>query len=151
MSLQLTSPAIKPNKSIPVDYTADGKNVSPPLKWTGIPPGTKSFALLCEDPDAPRGTFTHWVVCNVPAEASELVEAALPRGAVQGENSFGEAAYGGPSPPPGQPHHYHFKLYALDTSLTLIGHFSAEGLKSEMQGHILGEADLVGLYQRTAR
>src|SRR5688500_530249 len=128
MAFELTSPAIKPGQSIPVDYTADGRNVSPPLKWTKPPPGTKTFALLCEDPDATRGTFTHWVVCNVPAEAKELVEAALPDGAVQGVNSFGKATYGGPAPPPGKPHHYHFKLYALDTNLPLIGDISAEGL-----------------------
>jgi Raf kinase inhibitor-like YbhB/YbcL family protein len=148
MAIQLSSPAFRSGESIPLDYTADGRNVSPPLQWTPPPLGTQSLALVCEDPDAPRGTFTHWVVFNMPADADGLVEAALPSGAMQGLNSFGEASYGGPAPPPGKPHHYHFRLYALDSPVPLIGEVAAPGLKSAMEGHILGEADLVGLYQR---
>jgi Raf kinase inhibitor-like YbhB/YbcL family protein len=148
MSMTLTSPAFESNGTIPLAHTADGINASPPLQWSDLPRGTRSLALICEDPDAPSGTFTHWVVNNLPPEAHELRQGALPKGAMEGLNSFGKLGYGGPSPPRGKPHHYHFHLYALDSELPLIGEFSAEGLKKELPGHVLAEADLVGLYQR---
>src|SRR2546426_12557047 len=119
MSLELTSTAFRDGQSIPTKYTADGRNISPPLAWTDPPAGTKSFALICEDPDAPRGTFTHWLAFNLPAESRELpeglsAEATRPDGSLQGTNDFGKPGYGGPSPPPGKPHRYVFQLLALD-------------------------------------
>jgi len=153
MSIELTSPAFTPGETIPRDYTADGRNASPPLKWSDPPADAKSFALLCEDPDAPRGTFVHWVAANLPSESRDLSEgvpkeASLPNGTVQGVNGFGKVGFGGPAPPPGKPHHYHFKLYALDAPLDLKGEVTATDLKSAMHGHVLAESELVGLYQR---
>src|SRR5437762_6437024 len=113
MALELTSTAFKEGDTIPKQYTGDGTNAPPPLKWADPPAGTKSFALICEDPDAPRGTFTHWVMWNLPAEARELGEGAPPGGAIQGKNDFGKIGYGGPAPPPGKPHRYVFRLDAL--------------------------------------
>src|SRR3989442_13996339 len=117
MSIELTSPAFKQGAAIPREYTADGRNAPPPLRWTGPPDGTRGFALVCEDPDAPRGTFTHWVLFNAPAECRELAEGVppettLPNGTAQGTNDFGKAGYGGPPPPPRQPPPYFFKVYA---------------------------------------
>ena len=148
MSITLTSPAFSSDATIPVEHTADGIDVSPPLNWSELPSGTKSLALICEDPDVPGGTFTHWVVNNLPPEARGLRPGALPEGAMEGLNSFGKQGYDGPAPPRGKPHHYHFRLYALDSEILLIGEFSAEGLKQELAGHVLAEADLVGVYQR---
>src|SRR5439155_18795117 len=117
MPLELTSTGFQEGKPIPKKYTADGQNVPPPLKWNDPPAGTKGFALICEDPDAPRGTFTHWLLFNLPADARELAEAVSPEathpnGTLQGTNDFGEHGYGGPSPPAGKPHRYVFKLFA---------------------------------------
>jgi len=148
MSLTLSSPAFCSGDRIPLEYTADGRNVSPPLIWSDPPSGTKSFALICEDPDAPGKTFMHWGVYEIPASTRELKEGALPMGAKQALNDFGDGKYGGPAPPPGKPHHYHFRLYALDIPLPLIGEVSIESLRSELAGHILEESDLVGIYQR---
>src|SRR5438046_1261428 len=124
MALELTSAAFEEGEPIPEQYTADGRNASPPLEWQNPPAGIRSLALICEDPDAPRGTFTHWVVFNLPAESQELGEgipaaATLANGTAQGTNDFGKVGYGGPSPPPGKPHRYFFKLYALDRPLDL--------------------------------
>ena len=121
MTLELTSTAFADRAAVPKLYTGDGRNASPPLQWREPPAGTHSLALICEDPDAPRGTFTHWVVYNVPAETQELseglpAEATLPNGTTQGTNDFGKLGYGGPAPPPGKPHRYFFKLYALDVA-----------------------------------
>jgi Raf kinase inhibitor-like YbhB/YbcL family protein len=151
VGMTMTSPAFQNGEPIPLDYTADGRNVSPPLQWSHPPAGTKSFVLLCEDPDAPSGTFVHWAVYEIPPETRQLREAALPEGAVEGINNFGEADYGGPAPPKGALHHYHFRLFALDAPLPLIGEVSAESLKSELIGHVLAETELVGTYQRVAR
>ncbi len=153
MALELTSTAFHEGATIPEQYTADGRNVTPPLKWTDPPAGTRSFALICEDPDAPRGTFTHWLAFNLPAESRELseavpAEATLPNGTAQGTNDFGKAGYGGPKPPPGKPHRYTFKLYALDRSLDVHPGATKAQLLAAMQGHILGEAQLVGRYAR---
>src|SRR5437667_246924 len=118
MSLELTSTAFQEGQSVPPEYTADGRNLSPPLTWHDPPAGTKSFALICEDPDAPRGTFTHWVVFNIPAEARELPEGVqrsegLANGTRQGRTDFGKVGYFGPKPPEGKPHRYFFKLFDL--------------------------------------
>jgi len=115
--------------------------------------GTRSFALVCDDPDAPRGTFTHWVVFNLPAESRELsegvpAEATLPNGTCQGTNGFGKVGYGGPAPPPGKPHHYFFKLYALDGPLDLKPGATKDEVLAAARGHVLGEAQLMGLYAR---
>src|SRR6266540_1402431 len=124
MAFSLTSTAFTDGAAIPVKYTCDGADVSPPLAWSGAPAGTKSFALICDDPDAPRGTWVHWVLFNLPAQEKELAEgtptsARLPNSARQGKNDFGNIGYGGPAPPKGKPHRYFFKLYALDQTLDL--------------------------------
>ncbi len=153
MNLELTSPAFREGEAIPREYTADGRDAPPPLRWTDPPAGTRSFALVCEDPDAPRGTFTHWVLFNVPAELRELTaeasqEAVLPNGAAQGRNDFGRTGYGGPKPPPGKPHHYVFTLRALDTLLGLEPGATKEQFRSATAGHVLAEGRLTGTYAR---
>src|SRR5262245_6544315 len=156
MSLEITSTAFQEGQPIPKQYTADGRNVSPPLQWSDPPGGTRAFAMVCEDPDAPRGTFTHWVLFNLPAESRELgegvpAEPTLPKGAAQGNNDFGKPGYGGPSPPPGKPHRYLFKLTALDTRLDLRPGATKDQLQAAMRGHDLAEGQLTGTYGRTAR
>jgi len=146
--MQLTSTAFQEGTTIPKQYTGDGKDVSPPLHWSGAPAGTKSFALIADDPDAPRGTWVHWVVWNLPADQHELAEGKLPAGVRQGKNDFGKTSYGGPSPPPGKPHRYFFKLYALDTTLDLADGASKQQLEQAMKGHILGSGELMGKYGR---
>jgi len=153
MSLDLTSTAFRHGGLIPKQHTGDGRNVSPPLKWSAPPADTRSLALLCEDPDAPRGTFTHWVLFNIPATSFGLKEglaqqATLPDAARHGTNDFGKVGYGGPAPPPGKPHHYHFKLFALDESLDLDAGASKQQLLEAIKGHILGETQLIGVYGR---
>jgi Raf kinase inhibitor-like YbhB/YbcL family protein len=148
MSITLTSTAFKEGEAIPTAYTGDGRNVSPPLTWSDPPAGTKSFALICQDPDAPRGTFTHWVLFNLPADARELGEAAHPAGAAEGTNDFSKAGYGGPAPPPGKPHRYYFELYALDATLPLRPGSKKQALLDAIRGHVLGEGRLMGTYGR---
>jgi Raf kinase inhibitor-like YbhB/YbcL family protein len=153
MAFDLSSTAFWPGRSIPQKYTRDGQNISPPLKWSAPPNGTHSLALICDDPDAPRRTFTHWVIFNLPADSYELAEGAsttksLPRGATQGTNDFGDIGFVGPSPPPGKPHHYSFKLFALDQSLDLAPGATKDQLLAAMQGHILGETQLIGTFAR---
>jgi Raf kinase inhibitor-like YbhB/YbcL family protein len=152
---QLASPAFENGATIPQRFTGDGANVSPELNWAGAPEGVKSFALVCEDPDAPRGTFVHWVLYNWPADSSRIPEglvgtAELDNGARQGPNGRGDAGYIGPAPPPGKPHRYFFRLYALDTTLVIEDpegpHVGA--LRAAMDGHVLAEAVLVGRYGR---
>jgi Raf kinase inhibitor-like YbhB/YbcL family protein len=153
MALELTSAAFQEGAAIPERYTADGRNVSPPLKWRGAPAGTASLALVCEDPDAPRGTFTHWVAFNLPAGSRELgegvpAEATLPNGTAQGTNDFGKVGYGGPKPPPGKPHRYVFKLAALDRPLDLPPGATGAQLLAALKGHVLAETQLTGTYGR---
>jgi Raf kinase inhibitor-like YbhB/YbcL family protein len=153
MSIQVSSPAFHEGGTIPQQYTADGKNVSPPLHWSSGPEGTKTFALVCEDPDAPRGIWTHWVVFNLPADKHELHEGVphngeLPGGGRQGKNDFGKTGYGGPSPPRGAPHRYFFKVYALDTALDLPAGATREQLLAALKGHVLSEGHLLGHYGR---
>ncbi len=153
MEIQLASPAFAEGGTIPQKYTADGEDVSPPLTWPDAPEGTQSFALVCEDPDAPRKTWIHWVLYNVPAAARELVEgqaqeAHLSGGAMQGVNDFGKVGYGGPSPPPGKPHRYYFKLYALDARLPAQERLTRDRLLAAMNGHILAEGQVMGTYGR---
>jgi Raf kinase inhibitor-like YbhB/YbcL family protein len=152
MPMELTSPAFREGETIPKKYTADGQDVSPPLRWTDPPGGTKSFALICDDPDAPRGTWVHWVLFNVP-DVRELDEGVPPEkelssGARQGKNDFGKVGYGGPSPPAGKPHHYFFKLFAVDGMLDLKAGATKAQLLAALEGHVLGEGKLMGLYGR---
>lgn len=155
MAFELKSSAFSAGQNIPVQFTCDGAHLSPPLTWSAAPQQTKSFTLIVDDPDAPRGTFTHWVLCNIPGKVDHL-EQHVPRtqhlanGAVQGSNDFGDPAYGAPCPPKGKPHHYRFTLYALDVMLHLPASFSRQQALSAMHGHVLDQAQLVAPYQRQA-
>jgi len=151
-SLALTSGAFATNGPIPKRYTCDGENISPPLAWRDRPGSTAAFALIMDDPDAPSGAFTHWVLFNMPGTAHSLPEAVptterLDGGALQGENGASRIGYTGPCPPSGT-HHYHFTLYALDTALSLGAGASRQQVLDAMQSHILGEGRLIGTYQR---
>ncbi len=150
--MELKSPAFQAGNMIPSKYTCDGQDVSPPLSWSDPPAGTTTFALISDDPDAPRGTWVHWVIWNIPASARTLEEnlsktASLANGATQGTTDFHRVGYGGPCPPSGV-HRYYFKLYALDTALNLPSSTTKKGLEQAMQGHILGQAELMGTYRR---
>jgi Raf kinase inhibitor-like YbhB/YbcL family protein len=147
-SLTLTSSAFQNNAMIPIQYTKEGQNLSPPLAWANVPKGTKSFVLMCDDPDAPGGTWTHWVLYNIPPTLTHLEEGSknLPPQALIGKNSWGELGYGGPQPPSGT-HHYHFTLYALDTELKVSKGENREEILKALKNHVLDQATLVGLYQ----
>ena len=152
-SFDIFSPVFKSGGFIPDRYTCSSYDFSPPLKWSGVPKDTKSFALICDDPDAPFGIWVHWVIFNIPASARSLKEnirkiCHLGNGAMQGINSFGRIGYGGPCPPPGKVHHYYFKLYALDKKILISGKITKRKLISAMKGHILDKAQLIGLYRR---
>jgi len=147
------SAAFPKGAAIPRDFTADGKDVSPALSWDDPPPGTKSFALVCDDPDAPVGTWVHWVIWNLPAAARKLGQGVQPSGtladgSVQGKNDFGRIGYGGPAPPPGKTHRYFFRLYALRDALTLGAGSSRSQLETAMKGRVLASAELIGTYRR---
>ena len=156
MAMTLKSPAFADGERIPEKYTGDGQDLSPPLEWSGTPEGTKTLALICDDPDAPRGTWDHWVLWNLPAALRKLPEGVPNRerlpdlgSAVQGSNSWPKIGYGGPMPPPGHgTHHYHFVLYALDAAMDLKPGTAKAALQKAMKGHILAEARLVGTYSR---
>ncbi len=145
--LTLSSPAFSSNQTIPSQYTCDGANVNPSLKIGHVPPGAKSLALILDDPDAPGGTFVHWVMWNISPDQKEIKENSVPDGAVQGRNDFQKNAYGGPCPPK-TAHRYVFKLYALDSRLTLGPDATKPALEKAMEGHIIGRAELAGKYQR---
>ena len=153
MALSVSSPVFQEGHRIPAKYTCQGQDISPQLAWSGLPTGTKSLALIMDDPDAPGGVFTHWVLFNIPPDSHELpeavpVQARLSSGALQGNNDFGKIGYGGPCPPPGRAHRYQFILYAIDRTLDLQAGASKEQLLNAMQGHILAQAQLTGTYQR---
>lgn len=153
MSIEVTSTAFKAEKNIPKQYTGDGADQSPPLHWSESPSGTKSIALICDDLDAPGGTWVHWVLFNLPAQARELEEGVpttetLGNGAKQGKNDFGNIGYGGPAPPKGKAHRYFFKLDALDVALDLPSGATKAQLEAAMNGHVLAEGQLMGTYQR---
>jgi len=143
--MKLTSNAFGENEAIPSRYTVDGEDVSPPLQWTDPPKETQSFALICDDPDAPAGTWVHWVTWNIPAEERTLPEGG--KGNSEGKNDFGKSGYGGPAPPSGT-HRYFFKLYALDTTLNLPDTTTKADLESAMKGHVLSDAQFMGTYSR---
>lgn len=153
MALELSSSAFQEGGEIPTKYTCEGQDVSPTLTWGGLPAGTQSLALIVDDPDAPVGVFTHWVLFNLPADSRGLPEAMptqaqLSDGSLQGKNDFGKIGYGGPCPPPGRPHRYQFTLYALDQTLDLKAGASKKQVLDAMQGHILAQGRLTGTYQR---
>ncbi len=153
MTFSIATTAFKPAGNIPRAFTADGKDASPALSWANPPAGTQVFALICDDPDAPVGTWVHWVIWNVPASARGLPEGVqtvktLADGSAQGKNDFGRIGYGGPSPPPGKPHRYFFRLYALKEKLSLAAGATRRELERAMQGRILGTAEFFGTYGR---
>jgi len=149
----VSSSAFQEGGKIPAKYTCEGQDISPAITWGEPPAETQSFALIMDDPDAPGGVFTHWVLFNLPADSRELPEAMptqaqLPNGSLQGKNDFGKAGYGGPCPPSGRPHRYQFTLYALDQPLDLKAGASKKPVIDAMQGHILAQGRLTGTYQR---
>lgn len=156
MPLSLTSPAFEPDAEIPRAHTGDGDDRSPPLAWDGAPSQTTTYALIVDDPDAPMGTFVHWVAFDIPAVENGLPEGVqhsgdLTDGMKQGTNDFDRNGYGGPMPPRGEMHRYRFKLYALDGKLPLRPGASRQDVEQAMQGHVLEEAELVGRYARPMR
>ncbi|MGQ9588217.1 MAG: YbhB/YbcL family Raf kinase inhibitor-like protein [Thermoplasmata archaeon] len=153
MAFRLESPEFKHGESIPKKFTCDGADVSPALRWSDVPVGTRSFALICDDPDAPMGTWVHWVIYNIPGDRTGISEnvpkqSLLPDGTKQGSNSWRKTGYGGPCPPGKKPHRYFFKLMALDTMVQIPAGASKDELLRAVGGHVLGEAELVGLYGR---
>jgi len=153
-NIEIKSSAFSEGDTIPMKYTCDGSDVSPTLTWSGLPEGTKSLALICDDPDAPRGTWVHWVIFNIPpniaglAEAAAISEDANLEGAIEGVTDFGDNSYGGPCPPRGPAHRYFFKIYALDKMLDLKGKATKADVENAMKGHILAMGQLMGKYQR---
>ena len=147
VSMQLTSSAFAQNQAIPSRYTCDGDNESPPLSIVDPPVGTKSFAMILHDPDAPVGDFLHWLIWNIPPHTKDIPAGSVPPGAVEGRNAAGKIGYTGPCPPSGV-HHYHFDVTALDTTLDLPATAMRNDLLKAMDGHTLGQATLIGLYQR---
>ena len=150
--IRLTSPAFEYGKPIPKVHTCDGGDVSPALRWTDGPMA-RSYALVCDDPDAPRGTWDHWVLYNLSGGTVELTQAVpalpeLPSGARHGKNSWGKLGYGGPCPPPGKPHRYFFRLYALDILLNLAPGATKGELEQAMEQHTVAQGTLMGTYQR---
>lgn len=157
MALTIQSPVFSESGSIPPQYTCEGKDISPPLSWSSLPLGTKSLALVVDDPDAPdpenpKMTYVHWILYNLPITANGLAEALshnqLPTGTLQGKNDWGRVGYGGPCPPIGR-HRYFFKLYALDIVLPDLKEPNQSKLQQAMEGHILEKAELVGTYRKT--
>ena len=153
MALSITSTAFKDGKRIPKKYTCESDDISPALAWSDVPSAAKSLALIMDDPDAPMGVFTHWVLFNLPSDLSALGEGQptserLGNDAIHGINDFGRVGYGGPCPPPGAPHRYFFAIYALDTSFKLKPRSTKQQVLAAIKGHVLAEARLVGTYSR---
>jgi Raf kinase inhibitor-like YbhB/YbcL family protein len=152
MELKVTSPAFKNGEMIPKKYTCDGEEMSPPLEWSEAPAGTKGIALISDDPDAPMGTWVHWVIFNMPPDTKKLPEnvphaPTLDNGAKQGIDDSGKIGYGGPCPPSGT-HRYYFKVYALDKMLDLKPGATKKDLLKAMEGHIIAQGELMGRYKR---
>ena len=153
MEITITSAVFTPDKPIPVKYTGQGENISPDLSWRDTPEGIASFALVCDDPDAPAGTRVHWTIWNMPATSTGLAQgvstnASLPDGSVQGVTSRGTSGYHGPMPLHGNAHRYYFRIYALDTVLSLPASANRTQLDAAMRGHMLSQGQLMGTYQR---
>lgn len=150
--MNITSTAFKEGSTIPKEYTCEGQDISPPLAWSNVPAGTQSLALISDDPDAPMGTWVHWVIYNLLPETLDLPEGVPPdrelkNGSLQGINDFRKIGYGGPCPPRGT-HRYFFKLYALDAKLNLPSGVTKKDLLKAMEGHVLAEVELVGTFRR---
>lgn len=143
--LKITSSVFEHNKNIPSKYTCDGENINPPLTITGIPGAAQSLVLICDDPDAPSKTWVHWVVWNIPITMKEIAKHSVP--GIEGITDFGSKGYGGPCPPSGT-HRYFFKIYALDTTLNLPANSTKKDVEKAMKGHIIEQAELIGLYKR---
>jgi hypothetical protein len=153
MAFELQSPAFRSGGDIPVKHTCDGADQSPTVRWSDPPANTKSFALIMDDPDAPAGTWVHWVLYGIPPTLRELPEGVATRDTVagvgdQGMNDFRKVGYGGPCPPRGLAHRYFFRLYALDTELKLPPRKTKADLLKAIEGHVLGQAELMGRYHR---
>jgi len=153
MAFSLTSSAFAAGAAIPAQYTCKGADTSPPLEWNGVPANTATFAIIMDDPDAPAGTWVHWVLWNLPANAHSLPEGVPKReqlddGARQGRNSFRKAGYNGPCPPAGATHRYFFRLYALDAKLDLAAGASRSQLDEAMKGHVLAETEYMGTFHK---
>jgi Raf kinase inhibitor-like YbhB/YbcL family protein len=148
--MNLISPDFSEGAHIPERFTCDGDDVSPTLRIDGVPEGTKSLLLIVDDPDAPRGTFTHWLIWNLPPDVTEISAEPIPSKGVPGTNDFGTNEYGGPCPPSGV-HRYYFKVYALDTTLELSAKSKRKAVNAAMEGHIVEEASLMGRYERKGR
>lgn len=146
--MRISCKSFQEGGTVPVRHTCDGTDISPELIWTEPPDGTQTFALVVDDPDAPGGTFVHWVIFNIGGNRGGLEEGRLPGECVQGVNDFGNTTYSGPCPPKGAPHSYHFKLYALDNRLSLKRGATKSDLEKAMKGHIVQEAEIVGYYGR---
>jgi Raf kinase inhibitor-like YbhB/YbcL family protein len=149
----VTSSAFAAGAEIPATYTCKGEDVSPPLQWSGAPPNTASFAIVMDDPDAPSGTWVHWVIWNIPATAQSLPagvakDGQLPEGARQGRNSFGKVGYNGPCPPAGQTHRYFLRLYALDGTLNMMAGAPRAQVDGAIQGHILAQTEYMGTFHK---
>lgn len=151
--MEIRTDAFAPGASIPEKYTCSGENISPPLAISGVPQSAKALVLVVDDPDAPAGTFVHWVVYNMPPRTDRIdagVKPAqtMPGGGMQGRNDFGRAGYGGPCPPPGSPHHYRFRLFALSSQITPPQSATGPDVEQAMQGHILASTEMVGTFGR---
>ncbi len=152
-AIHVTSPAFTEGKPIPSRYTCDGKDVSPPIRWDNAPSSAKTFALICEDPDAPSGTWVHWMIYNISADTTSLPERVMKSPELiinwfQCVNDFGKFGYNGPCPPNGKAHRYFFKVYALDASISLPMQARKADFAKAMEGHIVAEGSLMGTYQR---
>jgi Raf kinase inhibitor-like YbhB/YbcL family protein len=150
--MKLASPAFKHDSDIPSKYTCDGDDVSPPIEWSGVPSEARTLALICDDPDAPKKDFSHWVLFNIPPKIGALPERVaaqqeLADGSQQGKNDFGKVGYGGPCPPSGT-HRYRFTLYAVDTKLGIAPASSRKDVEAALEGHVLETAELTGAYTR---
>lgn len=145
--ITVTSPAFQPGELIPKKYTCDGQDINPPLRFNNLPDETKSLVLIVDDPDAPMGTWNHWLVWNLPPTTREITEGFVPQTAVLGTNDFGQLQYGGPCPPSGT-HRYFFRVYALDTILKLPQGAKRNELEQAMKNHIISQGELMGRYQR---
>ena len=151
--ISISSDAFKDGNSLPVEHTCNGEDRSPTLSWNTVPAGTRSIALIVDDPDAPGKTWVHWVIYNIPANSSGLPGAVpknktLDDGSLQGKNDFGRIGYNGPCPPPGKAHRYFFRVYALDTALSLKSGATKSQLEAAMSGHILAQGEMIGKYGR---
>lgn len=146
-SMKVTSPAFKNNSKIPSKYTCDGENINPPLSFSNVPENAKSLALIVDDPDAPMGTWVHWVVFNIDPKIDEVSENNQPKGGIEGITSFGKTGYGGPCPPSGS-HRYFFKLYAVSKVLSLASNADKPALEEAMKDNVLDKAEIIGLYSR---